>query len=576
MAAFTSAPAPLAAATFVVDRNDDVIASGCLPTVVADCSLRGAIVLANASLGPDVVMVPEAIYEVSLPGLDNSGHAGDLDVRDDLEIVAVPGDEPVVRALQSLDDGLFQIVDGAEVSIQGLRLEAEPHGNGTNCGVWVSAGSLELRQVDLAPVGSLGTTADCDALVVSSAASSVEVTGSSVERFRNCLYASFWASVIVADSTMRACSQRAIWVSDSSLSLLRASFVGNGYVNGQLGPGSGGAVRAVSASSVEVRESLFQGNGGSSYGAAIRCEGSTLLVEDTWFSGNQVIDTGSALDSGGALFVGPGSAATLRRSVLRGNQAERGGAIAVVDVDGVLLEDLEVVGNLALKGGGIWIQDQSPSSATVTFERVVLWDNEASGGSGAGGAVLIEGLAPPEVLLRNSTLFGNRARFGSAMHSAGSSSASVALQHTSLVANPPGSTPPAVFGGMATLEGSVLDGGCSGGATIVSLGGNVESPGSSCGLGGGDLSVPDLMVESLARLPGVPPYVLPRPGSPLRDLTPCTLAVDQRGVSRPQDSGGGALCDSGAVEGRPGESGEIFVDGLEGGSLASWSSQVGG
>jgi hypothetical protein len=61
------------AATFVVDRLDDVDpddpaivlpVTQCADAVPDDCTLRGAVLAANAAGGPDVVQVPAGTYAV--------------------------------------------------------------------------------------------------------------------------------------------------------------------------------------------------------------------------------------------------------------------------------------------------------------------------------------------------------------------------------------------------------------------------------------------------------------------------------------------------------------------------------
>lgn len=58
-----------------------------------DCSLREALLAANALPGRDTVFVPAGIYRVELPGL--GGDIGSFDIRDDLDLIGEPGTELV-------------------------------------------------------------------------------------------------------------------------------------------------------------------------------------------------------------------------------------------------------------------------------------------------------------------------------------------------------------------------------------------------------------------------------------------------------------------------------------------------
>jgi CSLREA domain-containing protein len=73
------APAPIAegATTYAVTRTDDPPPDGCLPQ---DCSLREAIIAANADSDPGVVSLQAGTYELTTPGTyEDAALAGDLD-----------------------------------------------------------------------------------------------------------------------------------------------------------------------------------------------------------------------------------------------------------------------------------------------------------------------------------------------------------------------------------------------------------------------------------------------------------------------------------------------------------------
>lgn len=106
---------------FTVDRTDDpdpTTAQGCDDAVANDCSLRGAVVKANASTGvADVITLPSsaAPYTLTIPedGF-NAGAGGDLDVTDDLTI----------------DGGgaTSTVIDGNGATIQDRVLQISPSG----------------------------------------------------------------------------------------------------------------------------------------------------------------------------------------------------------------------------------------------------------------------------------------------------------------------------------------------------------------------------------------------------------------------------------------------------------------
>ena len=78
----TSVPAR-AAQTFVVTRRNDPPPNGCQ---IDDCSLREAIIAANAALGADTIVLNEGGYILARQGEDQTAFNGDLDITDSLTI----------------------------------------------------------------------------------------------------------------------------------------------------------------------------------------------------------------------------------------------------------------------------------------------------------------------------------------------------------------------------------------------------------------------------------------------------------------------------------------------------------
>ena len=80
--------ASASAASFTVTRFDDPVPGACDPS---DCSLREAVIAANAAAGSDTIVLPAGIYTLTIPDSTESSGAtdatrGDLDVTDALEI----------------------------------------------------------------------------------------------------------------------------------------------------------------------------------------------------------------------------------------------------------------------------------------------------------------------------------------------------------------------------------------------------------------------------------------------------------------------------------------------------------
>src|SRR5258708_5802175 len=87
------APAPSApAANIFVTRFDDPTPSGCSSAV--DCSLREAVIAANATLVADIIQLPSGTYTLTRAGEDDLASVGDLDIFHSLTINVTGGRKP--------------------------------------------------------------------------------------------------------------------------------------------------------------------------------------------------------------------------------------------------------------------------------------------------------------------------------------------------------------------------------------------------------------------------------------------------------------------------------------------------
>lgn len=84
------------AATLTVTRVDDPASTGC---TAQDCSLRGAVLLANALSGPDTIVLAAGTYQLTQAGSDDTGLLGDLDSSGVLEIDGAGADQTTIVSL---------------------------------------------------------------------------------------------------------------------------------------------------------------------------------------------------------------------------------------------------------------------------------------------------------------------------------------------------------------------------------------------------------------------------------------------------------------------------------------------
>jgi len=263
----------------------------------------------------------------------------------------------------------------------------------------------------------------------------------------------------------------------------------------------------------------------------------------------------------------------LRRLVITGGgdvPGYTGGGIYCVASD-LVIEDSEIVGNRAFEGGGLDLL-----ISTVRIERSLIADNVAELRAGGIYTFGQSQALPVRVKLVGSTISGNASAMGGGASLGGDNEfelidSTVAGNDASL-----GSAFDQEFTVPNALRfrNSIVEGTCSAflGGAIVTFGGNIESPGDTCGLHdpSDQTGVTKLGLAPLDWNGGRTRSRALMAGSPAVDagLAPCE-ATDQRGQSRPVDgdSDGEAGCDAGAYELAP-DGIAVEVPALAGGRLA--------
>jgi len=314
---------PLWAETYTVDRFDDVSPTDptiqppitdCEDDVPNDCTLRGAILKANAAVGADIIQIPAGTYTVVGGGQDEVGLIGDLDVLSDVTILGAGADVTVIDGGET--DRLLDICPQTPscptppvVAISGLTLQ--------NTGSGLSAGGVRNRLGTLTVTNS--TFRNCRAIAVDNDRGTLTLSNVLIEEASN--------------NGIR---------NDGTLTIVGSTIrnLGAGLLNSKQGASAGLAI---------VRDSTFTGNGFTAFaggtGIDNRNDG-TLVLINTTLSGNRgggldnratahlfnVTITDSVSTAGGLRNTAPG-VVTLRNSIVAGNRTSGG---TPVDCQGIL------------------------------------------------------------------------------------------------------------------------------------------------------------------------------------------------------------------------------------------------
>lgn len=500
MAAFAAAPAS-AATTFTVTKTADTNDGAC---AAGNCSLRDAVVAANATAGADTISVPAGHYTLTGAAGENAAASGDLDITEALTVNGAGA------SATSIDGGgtdrIFDILaPAATATLSGMTLT----GGAETLGAAVqSVGPLKFDGVTVTGNRSSGANPEgAIALVPPSGAT----------------------SLTIANST----------VSGNTTSGTTDAYGGALFANT---PGD---------TTVNITDSVFSSNtattsGGSGYGTLFVHIGGvpTVNITRSRFSGNQVASTGGSDGFGGVLFYqGTGGTMTITDSTFDGNAA---GA-----------PDQTTQGF----GGAVFSQSGANSALNITGSTFSS-NSAGGGGQGFGGALFAQPGAGATVAVTNSTVTGNRAGgvgqgFGGGFFVQGGTT--FALNSSTVASNTAGGAGTGFGGGiydqtntLAPKDSIVADnleagltGNCQG-TTTTSAGHNVEN-GTSCGFTGtGDQNAEPLLAP-VGDYGGPTQTRALLAGSPAIDHGADCPAVDQRGQPRPF----GPACDVGAYEFAP-------------------------
>jgi CSLREA domain-containing protein len=243
------------AATFVVTRTDDPAPGAC----DSDCSLREAVLAANAGAGGDTVTIPVGHYRLTRAGLnEDAASTGDLDLTKGVTIAGAGARSTVIDAMGT--DRVFDVAVGTNVEISGVTITGGlANGNG---GGIESSGALRLLRDTITGNRAAGTS-NGGGVDSSSALTVIESTIA-----RNQAYngggINFGGSLMVTNSTISA-NAAGGWMTNgagggiegsagATLTLASSTITGNQSFNG---PFSGGGI---SVPAVTLKNSIVADN----------------------------------------------------------------------------------------------------------------------------------------------------------------------------------------------------------------------------------------------------------------------------------------------------------------------------
>jgi CSLREA domain-containing protein len=167
--ALAASTAAASAAVYIPTKTADAADGACN----ADCSLREAVLAANANPGDDVILLRAGVYLLSLAGNEDLGATGDLDVQDDLVILGAGAASTILDG--GLLDRLFQIPGGISLEIRDVTLR---NGRAQIGGAIVNLGAVTILRSVLS--GNSSTVGFGGAILTNGQNSSLNVADSTL------------------------------------------------------------------------------------------------------------------------------------------------------------------------------------------------------------------------------------------------------------------------------------------------------------------------------------------------------------------------------------------------------------
>ncbi|MBI3941852.1 MAG: DUF11 domain-containing protein [Chloroflexi bacterium] len=321
-------------------------------TANRDCTLRAAIMEANAQSGLDRIILPAGVYTLTIPGQDEDAAAtGDLDIADDLEIQGVSAEETIIDGGGL--DRIFHILRPVRVDFSGVTVRHghtpiildQPNGGG----ILNEGGTLNLLGVTLREntLGSLtnrnGTVTMTGTLVTANEAGGPDNLSGTMIIDHSAIISN--TGVITAlNSPVNSIYGGGLFNRTGTVTVTHSTIAWNLIsVNGQRTQAYGGGIYndhgtvAIYSSSISHNSAfcVVTPRGGGIYNTA-----GVITVVDSTISDNLVGGYGE----GGGIYTSEGGV-TVDNTTISGNKAYSGGA-AIYQRDAVVtVTNSSIIGN---------------------------------------------------------------------------------------------------------------------------------------------------------------------------------------------------------------------------------------
>ncbi len=256
-------------ATFTVTKTADTNDGVCN----ADCSLREAIIAANAAAGADTISVPAGTYLLTRTGSDDTASGGDLDLTGPTTITGAGAGLTLVDS--NVAYRVFHIIGAQTITLSDLTIQRGGN-QSSGSAVHVTGGALTLTNVALLS-NTVSSTGNGGALYFSGGSltmSNSALSGNSAGNNGGAIYTTGAVSLTISASAFYSNSAKnggGLFLNTTGT----ASFLNSTLSANSATSGTGGGVR--NFGTLTLTHVTFSGNSASAAGGAFRTSGTATL-----------------------------------------------------------------------------------------------------------------------------------------------------------------------------------------------------------------------------------------------------------------------------------------------------------
>ncbi len=362
------------AADFVPTRIDDPAPDGCQ---VDDCSLREAVLDANANPGEDTIVLANDIYLLLRQGLDDLGISGDLDITDDLIIQGTQNPDTGERTridVHLIPDRVLDVHAATSLTIRDAAIRG---GDSADAGGGIRAinAELELQRVQ---VGQNRSADGGGIYAMNSNLRLIDVRlyenvsdstggGGGLSQIGGSL---FIINNVIEFNEGGLAGGLSIQDLDAAVPSVSTEIIGSEVIanRGNTGPGGISLTDLNGQFTALISDSRINDNFGV-FGGGLRVSGVGLVIEGSGIDGNTAIADGGGIYTD-TIIADHSEGVTIRSSMISRNTAFDEAA-ALYSFMNLTLTNVTVSGNQTFSGHGIVL-----GPGMNTLSHVTIAENE--------------------------------------------------------------------------------------------------------------------------------------------------------------------------------------------------------